>query len=84
MMYVITGNGSGESLYDKQLIELESTNEEEVQQWADEWRQSLPDDKLDQFGDINPNAVSIEDIVEAMPTKWQPILTDKQGSCLFL
>lgn len=84
MLYTITGDGCGETIYDKQVIEIDNVTEEEVQHWGDMWVDSLPDEKLDVYGDLDFTKVGIEEVVEAMPEHWNAHLTGKKGSTLFL
>lgn len=84
MLYTIVGNGCGETIYDKQVIEIEGATEEEVQAWGDAWREALPDDKIDCYGDLDFTKMTLEEVIAEMPKEWQVMTTGKQGSCLFL
>lgn len=84
MLYTVTGNGCGETLYDNQVIEIEGATEEEVQQWGDEWVASLPDEKRDIYDDLDFAKVGIQEVVEAMPKHWRAHLVGEKGHTLFL
>lgn len=84
MLITVVGNGSGESMYNNQCIEVSDTVDiNTVQTFVDEWREGLDTVQLDQFGDINPKTVSISDIAAAMPSEWNAKVTNYVCECLF-
>ena len=86
MLYVFTGNGNGEALYDKKVVEIsDSISRDEVQTFIDEWKENkAPSEALDQFGDIDFEKMSINDVVALFPDKWDVTVTDYRGDVIFI
>lgn len=84
MLYTIVGNGCAETIYGKQVIQIDNAAEEEVQTWGDGWIAQLDEDKKDQFGDLDHAKVGIDEVLAAMPAEWNARTIGETGSCLFL
>lgn len=85
MLITIIGNGSCETLYENRCIEIGGDVDiDTVQKYLDEWKSALDDSKLDVFGDVHPGAVSLEELVEAMPTEWDAKLTTYVCEAVFV
>lgn len=84
MIVTFTGNGSCTTLYDDDAIEIDVTSWEEAQKWATETVESLPDGQKDQFGDIDPEKVRLDDLIALMPKSWNARKLGVKASTLFV
>lgn len=85
MLITIIGNGSCETLYENRCIEIGGDVDiDTVQKYLDEWKNTLDDAKLDEFGDVHSKIVTLEELVEAMPPEWDAKLTTYVCEAVFI
>lgn len=86
MIITIVAEGWGETAYGNKTIIIGNADisEKDVQDWGDEWKKSIPADKLDRFDDVDLSKTTIEEIVAAMPKEWDAKVGKDTAHMLFL
>lgn len=85
MLVEVIGDGSGEQEYGGRMVKIDdSVSQQEVYAWGDKIRDAAEDEYKDKFGDIDPEKMSLEELVKRMPESWHAEVTDYVCGAIFV